>query len=117
MLILLKSSYGTTDSNGGAVAGSKLHADGLSFTEPTAIKHVKKSDIQVLPVPFNDILHVQFEKPVNATYRIISVTGKTIKSGNDNTANLSISTGNLAKGCYILQIEHNGERYESMVVK
>ncbi|MFW6371266.1 MAG: hypothetical protein ACOC10_08700, partial [Bacteroidota bacterium] len=74
MLILLKSSYGTTDSNGGAVAGSKLYADGLSFTEPTAINHEIKSDIRVFPVPFNDMLHVRLEKPVNTTYRIISVT-------------------------------------------
>ncbi len=117
MLILLKSSYGTTDSNGGAVAGSKLYADGLSFTEPTSINHEKENNIQIFPVPFNDLLHVRLNKPVNATYRIISVTGKTMLSGNENTANLSISTETLAKGCYILQIEQNGKRYESMIVK
>ncbi len=117
MLILLKSSYGTTDSEGGAVAGSTLYADGLSFSESAAIKRQQINDVKVFPVPFDDMLHVQLEKPEKISCRIISVTGETLLSKNTNTANFSISTGNLAKGCYILQIKHTGKKYERIILK
>lgn len=118
MLILFKSSYGTTDSNGGAVAGSKLYADGLSFTQPTSILNKTNHDIMnVFPVPFDDRLHLQLKSPVNSTYKIISATGQTVLTGKENTGRYTLATRNLARGCYILQVNFAGQRYEKVIVK
>ncbi len=79
---------------------------------PTNNSSVQNTSINVFPNPFTNELNVNLSDNFNLV-KIYSIDGKLIKSATNNT----ISTTELTKGVYILEIEANGKHYFEKVVK
>ncbi len=79
----------------------------LLFSGPVSVNEPPGISFQAYPNPFKDIIHIKagdIEGPVS--YELISIDGKVICSGTF-TDHISINSGVLRKGVYILRISDN----------
>lgn len=65
------------------------------------------SHISAYPNPANDVLHVTVNtsSSIAAVYRLTDVLGKEVFAAESTTGSMSIPTGELAKGTYMLSVE------------
>lgn len=76
---------------------------------------IKNNGIQLYPNPANDVLKIT-KVSDQATYKIYSITGQLVDSGNINNGKISIST--LVKGGYVITVDEKGkDLFKSKFIK
>jgi len=119
MLILVKSSYGTTNALGGAVANSTIWIDDLKLTGldvVTGIPGPVDVDLKVFPNPFDE--HLQINTRSDGVYdaTIYNLQGKVL-TGGKISAYSNIPTTFLKPGLYLLDIRAEGFVRRFKVIK
>jgi uncharacterized repeat protein (TIGR03803 family) len=77
------------------------------------------NDIKVYPNPSNDIVNIEFSKPVDGLLTLCNVLGEQVYVGtiaNTNTVK-QIDISSLSKGVYLLKIESGGQSTVKRIVK
>lgn len=72
--------------------------------------------INIFPNPFNNELKIESNEPI-LNYKFMDVLGKLVLEGNSDSKILNLSTENLSKGIYCIQIETNLGLQTKKVVK
>jgi len=109
MLILVKSSYGTTAANGGAVANSTIWVDELQLIYPVSTEEIKEEQLSIYPNPFSQEIRLQLPSGQQALVRIYAVSGAKVLE-ESISGSQSISTGHLERGIYLIEVTRGEER-------
>lgn len=79
-----------------------------------ATTNVKKLETTIFPNPANDVLNIT-KVSSKSSYKIYSVDGKLINSGNVKENKVNVSK--LSKGVYLITIEEDGKSYQTKFIK
>jgi hypothetical protein len=75
-------------------------------------------EIKLYPVPFEDVLQMAFDRPVDAKWKLVDLSGRTVRSGVLNHSFFhEFHLGDLSRGSYILEIEAEHQRFVRRVIK
>jgi hypothetical protein len=108
MLILMKSSYGTTNQRGNAVAGSSIWVDALMLQNVTGLNQINQRLARVYPNPFHHELHIDLKSGSEAWVSIYDISGKKVISKQISHSE-RLNTQFLKNGFYVLAICLEGE--------
>jgi len=108
MLILMKSSYGTTNERGNAVAGSTLWVDNLQLQNITGIRPLSENIERVYPNPFSNELFIELETESETNISVYDINGRKVFSKQIMYSG-KLNTQFLKKGFYVLEVSSGGE--------
>ena len=102
--------------------GNYIYIDDFIVGEdPTLALHEinPDDDLLVYPVPFNDVLHVEWrnENQTFSAAKLFDIKGREIWSGSSAAPRLVIPVGHIPHGSYVLQVQTNDGIITRKVVK
>jgi hypothetical protein len=105
----------------GVVPGSVLLVDDVNFTGTQSSSISEASTTMALPTfkcypnPTSDFINIEVEFSGNATFNLISMTGKTVMNKVVNTNNKSVSLSHLPAGKYIATLDTGSQKYKQII--
>ena len=112
--ITVKLGFGSSTS----ATGFLMNIDKFTIATPSAsgLNNMTSNDIKVMLNNQQNSLRIESEKYQNAIVALYDITGASIQSVKMNNGYTEISTSNLNKGIYMIQINANGEKYTKKIV-
>jgi hypothetical protein len=84
---------------------------------PSSISELEKSGLTIYPNPFTNKILIKSKKPIQSI-RLINFEGKVVLNSEAKETQTELSTENLPKGIYLLEIEMEaGEVYRQTLIK
>ncbi|MDF1673914.1 MAG: T9SS type A sorting domain-containing protein [Vicingaceae bacterium] len=99
--------------------GNLIYIDNINIYESfgVGIKEANKSNINVYPNPFNDLLYISSSSNKIVSIKIIDTMGKEVIHNKLDKKSTQLNLSNLSKGIYLILIESNGEISTRKIVK
>ncbi len=112
--ITVKLGFGSTSSN----TGFLMNIDKFTIATPTitGLNKLTSNDFKVRQNKQQNSLTIESEKYQSAVVYLYDITGASIKSATMYNGVSEISTSNLNKGIYMVQINANGEKFTQKIV-
>ncbi len=111
--IKVKLGFGASDN----AVGWLMNIDKFTIATPsTGLKNLTSNDFKVMLNKQQNSLTIESEKYQSAVMSLYDITGASIKSATMYNGVSEISTSNLNKGIYMIQINANGEKFTQKIV-
>ena len=82
--------------------------------QPLSNESFDKATIQVFPNPVQEQMQVNIKE--NTSYQLFTITGILVKQGNLTVTDNSLNVSDLSSGCYVLKLQTENGRIESVKV-
>ncbi len=89
----------------------------LHMSVETGVYSHFKNEIKIYPNPINDVLSIDLNKGSMAKFEVLSISGKTLLSGNVTEGKKTIELGGLLPGIYLVKILVKEEVATAKIIK
>ncbi len=96
----------------------RIGAEDLGLTTSTVERNDQRLTIKVFPNPFNEVLNIDFGKPISGSFALFDLQGKLVADGSlKDQIELSWDASNLPSGVYVISIRSEGKLWANQVIK
>lgn len=100
--------------NGGGTTDFFIAKFATQACQPLSSESFVETNIAIYPNPVQNIFTVPVKE--NTKYQLYTITGVLVKEGSVNTAENTISISELSSGCYVLKLQSESNKIETVKV-
>ncbi|MBP6128030.1 T9SS type A sorting domain-containing protein, partial [Flavobacterium sp.] len=100
--------------NGGGTTDFFIAKFATQACQPLNSESFVETNIAIYPNPVQNILTVPVKE--NTKYQLYTITGVLVKEGSVTTAENTISISELSSGCYVLKLQSESNKIETVKV-